>query len=74
MAPNPATESPMAAFHVPDMTCGHCVAAIRKALDAALPGAAAEVSLDDHMVRVEGDANAAIAALREAGYSPEPVA
>ena len=64
----------MAAFHVPDMTCGHCVAAIRKALETALPGAATEVSLADHRVTVDGDATVAIAALRAAGYTPEPVA
>ncbi|MBL9059085.1 MAG: heavy-metal-associated domain-containing protein [Mangrovicoccus sp.] len=64
----------MAAFHVPDMTCGHCVATIRKALENALPGAATEIELAEHLVRVEGDAATARQALVEAGYTPEALA
>lgn len=63
----------MAAFHVPDMTCGHCVATIRKALATALPGAATEVELAEHLVRIDGDAAIARQALVDAGYTPEPV-
>lgn len=64
----------MAAFRVPDMTCNHCVATIRKALEAALPGAAPEIVLEDHIVRVEGDAGTARQAMVEAGYTPEALA
>lgn len=60
-------------FHVPDMTCGHCEKAVRAALGTALPGAAVEVDLAAHTVRVAGDADAARAALVEAGYTPQAV-
>ncbi|GHF75877.1 heavy-metal-associated domain-containing protein [Seohaeicola zhoushanensis] len=57
-------------FHVPDMTCGHCEKAVKGALAEALPGAPVEVDLAAHLVRVEGDAATARAALTKAGYTP----
>lgn len=53
------------------MTCGHCVTAIRKALEA-VPGVEnAEVSLGEGRARVEGHAllEALIEAVEEEGYT-----
>lgn len=58
-------------FHVGDMTCGHCEKTVKKALADALPGAAVAIDLDQHRVTVEGDAEKAEAAIRDAGYTPE---
>jgi copper chaperone len=63
-----------AVFNVPDMTCGHCEKTLRGALAEVLPGAPVTVDLDTHKLTVEGDAAVAEAAIREAGYSPVPVA
>lgn len=57
-------------FHVPDMTCGHCAATVRGALEKALPGVAVEIDVPAARVSVAGDAVKAEAAIREAGYSP----
>lgn len=58
-------------FLVPDMTCGHCKAAIEEAITEA--GGKAEIDLDAKRVTVEGmDAAAAEAAIRAAGYGPQP--
>lgn len=59
-------------FEVNDMTCGHCVGAITKALDQAVPGATVEIDLPAHRVRVSGsvDAQAVENVIRDAGYSP----
>lgn len=58
-------------FHVEDMSCGHCTAAIEKAIAEA--GGAATTDLDSKTVTVEGldDARAA-QAIRDAGYTPVP--
>ncbi len=56
---------------VNDMTCNHCVGAVRQALEEALPGAEISVSLDTHRVEFTGDRAAGEAAIREAGYTPE---
>lgn len=63
----------MIAFQVNDMTCGHCVGAITRAVEAADPGAAVRIDLATHRVQVEpGSADTASleAAIREAGYTP----
>ena len=60
-------------FYVEDMTCGHCERAVREALAENLPGATVTVDLSSHCVRVEGDAEKAQAAIREAGYTPVAV-
>ena len=57
-------------FKVEDMSCGHCVSTIRQALAAGLPDAAVAIDLGTKEVRVAGDAAAAAAILREAGYEP----
>lgn len=55
---------------VPDMSCGHCRAAIEKALGAADPAATVACDLGDRTVQVESAASAetVIAALKDAGY------
>lgn len=60
-------------FYVEDMTCGHCERAVREALAENLPGATVTVDLPRHHVRVEGDAEKAQTAIREAGYTPVAV-
>lgn len=58
-------------FHVQDMTCGHCTAAIQKAVAEA--GGRAATDLASRSVTVEGlDAPRAIQVIRDAGYTPEP--
>jgi copper chaperone len=56
---------------VNDMTCGHCVGTVRKALEEALPGAEIAVDLATHKVEFTGDRATGEAAIREAGYTPE---
>lgn len=56
-------------FTIPDMSCGHCKAAIETALSKA--GGLASVDLASKTVTVEGlDRAAALAAIRDAGYEP----
>ena len=57
-------------FAVEDMTCAHCVGTIRSALEAGMPGAPVAIDLDTHRVTVDGDAEAAAAIIRDAGYEP----
>jgi copper chaperone len=67
----------MIELKVTGMTCGHCEAAVNKAL-AAVPGVArvVKVNRDEERVVVEGNAEvqALIAAIEEEGYTAEPVA
>jgi len=63
-----------AIFTVPDMTCGHCEKTVRAALAKELPDAEVGIDLAAHQVTVEGDSAKAEEAIREAGFSPEPVA
>lgn len=62
----------MLEFEVNDMTCGHCVGSITKALNAAAPGATVDIDLATHRVRVSGapDADAIEGIIRDAGYTP----
>lgn len=64
----------MVELKVTGMTCGHCEAAVNKAL-AALPGVTrvVKVSREDERVVVEGDADvqALIDAIEEEGYTAE---
>lgn len=66
----------MLSYTVEDMTCGHCVGAITKAVHTVAPSADVSVDLGRHEVRVGGtsDARAVEAAIREAGYTPVPAA
>jgi copper chaperone len=61
------------AVRVPDMTCGHCVGTISKALQRAIPGATVATDLDKHLVTVQGaEASIVHEIIRDAGYTPEP--
>ncbi|MFT7596081.1 MAG: copper chaperone [Paracoccaceae bacterium] len=60
----------MTKFTVPDMTCGHCTAAIEKEIKSADQAAEVSCDLTDHSVAVQstlGD-NTILAAIKDAGY------
>lgn len=59
-------------FTLPDMSCGHCRAAITAALQALDPQAHIEVDLPAHRITVESGCSRAdlSAALVAAGYPP----
>ncbi|HZM35659.1 MAG TPA: heavy-metal-associated domain-containing protein [Burkholderiales bacterium] len=61
-------------FNVADMTCGHCVSTITKALKDADAEAKVDIALGERRVAVQsGLAQEEIAdAIREAGYTPKP--
>lgn len=62
-------------FHVPDMSCGHCVRAISAALQACDAQAHVDIDLASHRVRITQagvDTDTLATAIREAGYTPEP--
>ena len=66
----------MIAFEVKDMTCGHCVSTITKALKAADKDAKVQIDLATHHVRVEpvsADAEELAEAIKDAGYTPVSV-
>lgn len=62
-------------FHVPDMSCGHCTAAIDKAVKAADPDATVDSDLTSKTVTIASDKDAMTmqGALRDAGYPATPV-
>lgn len=67
----------MITFDVQDMTCGHCVATITRAVQAADPAAAMTIDLPRHRIAVEpkaADAATLRQAIEDAGYTPVPVA
>ncbi|MGQ3052640.1 MAG: heavy-metal-associated domain-containing protein [Roseateles sp.] len=59
-------------FTLPDMSCGHCVAAITDALKAADAQARVEIDLPTRSAAVDSDLprQTLVAALTEAGYPP----
>lgn len=66
----------MVTFQVDDMTCGHCVSTITKALRAADKDAKVEIDLAKHLVQIEpseADMQELSDAIKEAGYTPVPV-
>ena len=66
----------MQVFQVQDMTCGHCASSITKAVRAVDAGAKIEVSLDEHLVRIEpteADGAELAKAITDAGYTPVAV-
>lgn len=66
----------MIAFEVNDMTCGHCVSTITKALKATDKDAKVRIDLATHRVQVEptsADADELAEAIKDAGYTPVPV-
>jgi copper chaperone len=67
----------MITFQVDDMSCGHCVAAITRAVKEADRDAQVQIDLSTHRVSIEAaqaDAAALADAIREAGYTPVPAA
>ncbi|MCX5497213.1 heavy-metal-associated domain-containing protein [Kaistia dalseonensis] len=60
----------MVTLKVPDMSCGHCVSTVRKAVQGLDPAATVAVDLAAKLVTVESalDAAAIAEAVREAGY------
>jgi copper chaperone len=66
----------MIAFEVNDMTCGHCVSTITKALKSTDKDAKVTIDLAKHLVMVEpteSDAQDLRDAIAKAGYTPVPV-
>ncbi|MBV8035345.1 MAG: heavy-metal-associated domain-containing protein [Pelomonas sp.] len=61
-------------FTLPDMSCGHCVAAITEALKAADAQARVEIDLEARTAEVDSalSREALAAVLAEAGYPPAP--
>lgn len=58
-------------FRVDDMSCGHCTAAIEKAVAEA--GGTAVTDLPSHSVTVRGlPPERAVQVIRDAGYTPQP--
>ncbi len=57
-------------FHVPDMSCGHCVAAIEKAVTSVDPNAVVQTDLAAHTAEISATASAETVAqaLADAGY------
>ena len=67
----------MIAFEVDDMTCGHCVSTITKALKAVDQHAKVEIDLAAHRVQIEpasSDAEELAEAIQDAGYTPTAIA
>ena len=65
----------MIAFQVNDMTCGHCVSTVTKAVKSVDKGAAVTIDLASHRVEIEpteANAQALSDAIKEAGYTPVP--
>ena len=59
-------------FHVPDMNCKHCQSAVEKALKG-IPGVKnVEISLDQRLVKVDGEVNEKIISeqIEKAGFKP----
>ncbi|MEH6836060.1 MULTISPECIES: heavy-metal-associated domain-containing protein [Falsihalocynthiibacter] len=65
----------MSKFTVPNMTCGHCTAAIKKAVTAADSAAILTFDLEAHVVEVTSrlDNEALATILKTEGYASSPV-
>ena len=66
----------MITYEVKDMSCGHCVNSITKAVHAVDPGAQVTADVATYRVRIEptqSNATELANAIREAGYTPVPV-
>lgn len=66
----------MIAFKVEDMTCGHCVGVITRAVKEADKDAQVHIDVAQHLVEIEpkmSDAKALRIAISEAGYTPVEV-
>ena len=63
----------MVPFQVNDMTCGHCVSSIKKAVRSVDQDAQIRIDLASHRVQIEptqAGANQLAQAIKEAGYTP----
>ena len=63
----------MNVFEVKDMTCGHCVSTITKAVKTVDPDATVQIDLAAHRVSVDSTAAQAAAlseAITDAGFTP----
>ncbi len=58
-----------------DMTCGHCEASIRRALQELDPAARVQINLESKRVSVETTATerSVVDAIEAIGFTPEPV-
>ena len=66
----------MTTFEVKDMTCGHCVSTITKAVRAVDQSANVQIDLAAHRVTIdstEADVTKLSDAIKEAGYTPVTV-
>ena len=65
----------MYVFNVPGMTCGHCARKISQAVRSADPEAQVEVSIGEHLVKIESELTSQEIAQRiaEAGYPTQAV-
>lgn len=63
----------MLKFKVEDMTCGHCVATITKAIQQIDSQATLAADVPNHVVQVisTADGKAIESAIRDAGYTPQ---
>jgi copper chaperone len=63
-------------FNVPDMTCGHCVSTITKAVKSEDLKAKVEINLGQHLVKIESALSQDEIAqqITEAGYTPTALA
>lgn len=65
-------------LRVPDATCGHCKATIEDAVSGVNGVNAAELDLDSKVLKVSHDqdvqSSSVTEVIRDAGYTPEPVA
>ena len=64
----------MIELQVQDMTCGHCVGRVTKAVKAVDDAATVNVNLEQKRVSIASSHGAAEfqEAIREAGYTPQP--
>ena len=63
----------MVTFKVEDMTCGHCVSSITRAVHAIDPNATVKVHLATHQAQIHSTKAGKVQlgdAIREAGYTP----
>jgi copper chaperone len=63
----------MITFKIDDMTCGHCVSTLTRAIQATDPGASLTADLATHRLVIEprrADAATLSAAIEDAGYTP----
>ena len=71
----PAKQADPCAFHVPDMTCNHCVKAITQEINGAFPTATVFIDLPNHRVQVTGasSSDGVRKAIEDAGYDAQGV-